>query len=329
MKIKTAIYPIILAGLLLPFLISCIKEDKMDVPTITLTPVTNITTNTAACGGEIISDGGSKVTARGVCWSTAHNPTVDDNKSTDGSGVGSFTSNLIGLLANTTYYVRSYATNTLGTGYTSEVEFKTSEFINETVTDIDGNVYHAVAIGTQVWVVENLKTTKYRNGNIIGTTTPATLNISSQSAPKYQWAYDGNEANVATYGRLYTWYAVTDSRGVCPIGWHVPSAVEWSTLITFLGEGDAGGKLKEASTSHWSIPNTGATNSSGFTALPGDSRNEGGWFGGMNEHGYWWSSSEWSALSVSSIVMFYNASDAVIDNGLPKKSGYSVRCIRD
>src|SRR4029078_12512714 len=134
-----------------------------------------------------------------------------------------------------------------------------------TVTDIDGNVYHTVTIGTQVWMVENLKTTKYRNGDLIGTTIPATLDISSESTPKYQWAYKGEESNVATYGRLYTWYAVADSRNVCPTGWHVPSDAEWTTLTTYLGgESVAGGKLKENGTVHWESPNTGATNESGF-----------------------------------------------------------------
>ena len=104
-------------------------------------------------------------------------------------------------------------------------------------------VYTTVTIGTQVWMAENLKTTKYSNGDSIGTTSPATLDISIESAPKYQWAYDGNESNVTTHGRLYTWYTVTDSRNVCPIGWHLPTDAEWSTLTTYLGgEGVAANK---------------------------------------------------------------------------------------
>jgi uncharacterized protein (TIGR02145 family) len=102
------------------------------------------------------------------------------------------------------------------------------------MTDPDGNVYTSVTIGTQVWMVENLKTTKYRNGDLIGTTNPATLDISTEPTPKYQWAYEGNESNVVTYGRLYTWYAATDPRNVCPTGWHVPSDVEWTTLENYL-----------------------------------------------------------------------------------------------
>ena len=88
--------------------------------------------------------------------------------------------------------------------------------VDNTIKDIDGNVYITVTIGTQVWMVENLKTTKYRNGDLIGTTTPATKDITNETTPKYQWAYNGNESNVDIYGRLYTWYAVTDSRNICP-----------------------------------------------------------------------------------------------------------------
>ena len=98
--------------------------------------------------------------------------------------------------------------------------------VDYSLQDIDGNVYdNTVTIGTQIWMTENLRTTRYSNGDSIGTTT---LDISGESTPKYQWAYDGNESNVATYGRLYTWYAVTDSRNVCPVGWHVPSDAEWT-----------------------------------------------------------------------------------------------------
>src|SRR5664279_2839934 len=119
------------------------------------------------------------------------------------------------------------------------------------IENIDGNVYTSVNIGTQVWMVGNLKTTKYSNGELIGTTTPATLDISLETTPKYQWAYDGNESDVSIYGRLYTWYAVTDSRNICPTGWHVPTDAEWTTLNTYLGDDSvAGGKLKETGITH-------------------------------------------------------------------------------
>ena len=201
------------------------------------------------------------------------------------------------------------------------------EFINK---DIDGNIYTTVKIGTQTWMASNLKTTKYRNGDPIGTTTPATLDISAETAPKYQWAYAGNGSNVFIYGRLYTGYAVTDSRGICPTGWHVPTDAEWTTLTTFLGGSSvAGGKLKEASSSHWISPNTGATNSSGFTALPGGYRNTDIWsFVAVGYDGDWWSSTETSTTSLLNRFMLYSYSE-VGRGTVNKSSGASVRCIRD
>ncbi len=110
-------------------------------------------------------------------------------------------------------------------------------------------IFNAIIIGTQVWLQENLKTTRYNNGDLIGTTTPATFDIRPESTPKYQWAYEGNESKADTFGRLYTWYAVTDSRGICPIGWHVPADAEWTTLTDFLGGTSvAGGKMKTTGT---------------------------------------------------------------------------------
>jgi uncharacterized protein (TIGR02145 family) len=201
----------------------------------------------------------------------------------------------------------------------------------QTVKDIDGNTYKTVTIGTQVWMAENLKTNKYSNGDLIGTTTPATLNINSESTPKYQWAYDGNESNVNTYGRLYTWYAVTDSRNVCPTGWHVPSDAEWATLTTYLGgKRVAGGKLKETGTTHWQSPNTGATNETGFTALPSGYRDSDGTYGDVVDYGAWWSSSERSTTDAY-YRYTYSHSNLVYRrcHYSDKRNGFSVRCLRD
>jgi uncharacterized protein (TIGR02145 family) len=196
-----------------------------------------------------------------------------------------------------------------------------------TITDVDGNIYLTVIIGTQVWMNENLKTTKYRNGDLIGTTTPATKDISGESTPEYQWAYDGNESNAATYGRLYTWYVITDSRNVCPTGWHVPTDTEWTTLATFLGN-NAGGKLKETGTTHWTTPNEGATNETGFTALPSGWRPSGGVFLDFGTFCGWWTSTE----SSTGYPLNWDASykDGNVNNeGDDKKSGIGVRCLKD
>jgi uncharacterized protein (TIGR02145 family) len=193
--------------------------------------------------------------------------------------------------------------------------------------DIDGNVYgKEVTLGTLVWMVENLKTTKYSNGDSIGTTA---LDISNESTPKYQWAYDGDESKVATYGRLYTWYAVTDSRNICPTGWHVPGDNDWTTLTTFLGGEDiAGGKLKETGTTHWLTPNEGATNESNFTALPGGCRYDAGIFGYLTNRGFWWSSTEYS-MSLGYFRTMSSTFGFVSGDGTNKQYGFSVRCIKD
>ena len=193
----------------------------------------------------------------------------------------------------------------------------------------DNERYKTVKIGTQVWMAENLKTTKYQNGDLIETTTSPTKDISEETTPKYQWAYDGNESNVATYGRLYTWYAVTDSRNVCPTGWHAPSDAEWTTLTTNLGGVSvAGGKLKETGITHWLSPNTGATNESGFTALPSGFRSYNGTYYDFGINGLLWSSTEsFPATAYSRDIGLLRTN--VGRNYSGKGDGLSVRCLRD
>jgi len=299
------------------------------LPTVTTTAISDITQTTASSGGNVTSDGGSSITARGVCWSTSASPTTADNKTANGTGSGSFTSAITGLTSGASYYVRAYATNNVGTVYGAEMSFTTYNV--DAITDINNNYYKIVTIGTQTWMAENLKTTKYRNGDLIGTTTPATLNIESENTPKYQWAYAGNENNVSTYGRLYTWYAVTDIRNVCPIGWHVPSDAEWTTLTNFLGgESVSGGKLKETGISHWYSPNTGATNETGFTALPGGLRYTlSGTFDSIGTLGYWWSSTESPSTYALDRRMFYNNVNVLRSNYVGERGGFSVRCLKD
>jgi len=291
--------------------------------------VTDITISTATCGGIIASDGGSPVTVRGTCWSENTNPTVNDAKTTYGSGIGSFNSSLTSLLANTVYYLRAYATNSVGTAYGDQISFKTLPSVSETVNDTDGNIYHTVTIGTQVWMIENLKTTKYRDGtNILNLTDDNSWGTLNQGTPGYCW-YQNNVSNKNIYGALYNWYIV-NSGELCPVGWHVPSSDEWSVLVVYLGgENLAGFSLKEAGNNHWYTPNN-ANNTSGFTALPGGYR-ETGYNSFIGYRGYWWSTvAPSSSYSLTrGMGLYYDQSAVRRDDNFASYYGLSVRCIRD
>jgi len=197
------------------------------------------------------------------------------------------------------------------------------------VTDIDGNVYHTVTIGTQVWMVENLKTTHYRNGDAISNVTDNAAWVALKTEA-YCW-FVNDIANKDTHGALYNWYAVSDIRNLCPSGWHVPSDTEWTILEDYLGGQDvAGGKLKEAGTSHWESPNTGATNESGFSALPVGYR----WnvfYTGIYEQGeaFWWTNTAaYGNTSAWKRVLGYDSAKS-IRGAMGGGAGLSVRCIKD
>jgi uncharacterized protein (TIGR02145 family) len=195
----------------------------------------------------------------------------------------------------------------------------------------DDTTFHtaSVTIGTQVWMTKNLRVLRYPNTFRIKTTTPATLNISGEVAPKYQWPYDGDETNVDTYGRLYTWYAISDPRNLCPRGWHVPTDEDWTILVNFLEEKlNPGGHLKETGTAHWETPNAGATNATDFTALPGGYRFAYGMFRDIYISGFWWSSSESSDTTAYGWGLSFDNSRITRFN-FSKNDGLSVRCIKD
>ena len=218
----------------------------------------------------------------------------------------------------------------LATGLAAQEGRSTATSPVTTVTDIDGNVYGTVTIGDQVWMAQDLRTTRYRNGDPIGTTTPARLDISGENAPKHQWAYAGDEGNVSTYGRLYTWYAATDSRAIAPAGWHVPTDAEWTALSDFLGGNSAAqGKLKEAGTTHWNGPNADAGNESGFGALPGGNRWPDGRFLGIGDFSHWWTATEHDDKYAWRRILVKDAPAENFRGSADKKIGWLVRCVRD
>jgi uncharacterized protein (TIGR02145 family) len=213
----------------------------------------------------------------------------------------------------------------LNNGCNKELDIRTNDFPVDKAIDKQGNIYKTVMIGTQLWMAENLKTTMYSNGDPIPT---AAHDISNEAEPKYQWAYDNDSNKVAVYGRLYTWYAVTDSRNICPDGWHVPSDHEWETLRLTLGnDSTQGGKLKEAGFAHWRKPNAGATNETGFTALPGGYLSFEGEFVEINVSGWFWSSSDNSPLAWGRAL--HNDDNIIFRWGFHKTAGVSVRCLRN
>ena len=301
--------------------------------TLTTTTISSISSTTASSGGNISNDGGGAITTRGVVWSTSQNPTIPlTTKTVDGTGTGIFTSNLTGLSPGTVYYVRAYATNSAGTAYGNQQTLTTATSSNP--VDVDGNVYTTVTIGTQVWMKENLKVSKYRNGD------PITTNLSNSAwnaATTGAYAiYNNDAANNTTYGKLYNWYAVVDSRNLCPVGWHVPSDGEWKTLEISLGMSttdadltgargsvqNVGGKLKSIS-SLWN--NNSATNESGFSGLPGGLRYNGA-YDGVGGYCFWWSSTEASGPWYRRLE---SVSGASARNAYDKRSGLSVRCLMD
>ncbi|MBN1414302.1 MAG: fibrobacter succinogenes major paralogous domain-containing protein [Bacteroidales bacterium] len=299
--------------------------------------VTNISVNSAEVKGEILDIGESEIVQHGHCWSTLENPTILLNTKTalgKANSRGGFTGKLYGLQSNTQYYIRAYATDKHGTTvYSSQKDFMTS-FMDSR----DGKMYRCLKIGNQVWMAENLAYL------------PAVSPPSSGSYTEpyyYVFGYYGSGvsaakalSNYSIYGVLYNWPAAMDGkassnynpsgvRGVCPYGWHLPSHAEWDELSFFLG-GDSvsGGKLKEAGYAHWQSPNEGATNSSGFTALPGGSRNDDGDFEYMGGYGAWWSATENNDINSWYRVVGYGYLELHRYN-YHKDYGFSIRCIKD
>jgi len=252
------------------------KSSPVIVPIIDLSDITAFTDTSAKVDGYVVREGGACVSDRGICFSTSENPSITNNKIAIGQGRGSFKWNLSGLTANTTYYVRAYATNSNGTGYSNQIQFTTSGDNGTFV--YSGKTYHFKKIGTQTWLTENLAylPDEFRYDRYITYTTP-----------EYSVAdYSGNVAdssklteNYKTYGVLYNWPAAVNA---CPCGWHLPSDEEWKILERYLGMLETGSdsrirrsnnevanQMKEVGTIHWKSPNVKSNNKSGFTALPG------------------------------------------------------------
>jgi uncharacterized protein (TIGR02145 family) len=296
-------------------------------PSVTTAPIITITQTTAISGGTVTSDGGATVTARGICWDTIPNPTINGNHTTEGIGTGTYQSFMNSLSPNSQYYVRAYAVNDIGTSYGNEVSFTTllNSFNCSDSISYNNQVYHSVLIGTQCWLKENLNIGTMVDGNT----------AQSDNGIIEKYCYDNLPSNCNIYGGLYQWpemmqYAVVpSSKGICPDGWHIPTDAEQTLLNTFLGEFVAGGKMKETGFSHWLAPNTGATNSSGFTALPAGVFYWPGLFTDLQGGTVFWTSTALSSPgSAYRRALGYN-SEVFYRNDAGGTMGYSVRCINN
>jgi len=315
----------------------------VSIATVTQTFVTSITLTSALAGAYIENGGGEAITERGFCWSTSQNPTITDNKTSDGSlETGNYSSLITGLTANTTYYVRAYVTNSIGTAYGDQLSFKTAlefseiifnpDLIYGSISDIEGNIYKTIQIGTQTWMAENLITSSLNDGTSIPEVTED-QNWTALTSPGYCWY--NNETNFTKgYGALYNWHAVNTGK-LCPSGWHVPSDNEWTVFVDFLGGMEAANaKIRESGTTHWQSIASDATNISGFTALPGGTRFSDGQFNGFGILMYFWSSTEYYQSGGLTLDWMYlnDGRGEFSGSGRGNTSsndGLSVRCVKD
>ena len=289
-------------------------------PTVTTNQIWEYSSTEAYdAGGNVTDEGSASVTARGVCWSTSQNPTISDNKTNDGSGLGPFQSIIQGLSPSTTYYVRAYATNSAGTGYGNQVYFTTLQaggFACGSQIEYAGKTYNTVQIGNQCWLKENLD---------VGTRINGSQNQTNNSTiEKYCYHNDPNNCN--TYGGLYQWdetmqYVTTEgAQGICPVGWHIPTYAEFQTLKAAVN--NDGNSLKAIGQGTGS---GAGTNTSGFSALLAG---WGGNFAYLGIQGVIWSSTELSATNATDLIVFYNSNGIALGNDV-KQAGFSVRCIKD
>ncbi len=312
-------------------------------------PVTDITYHSAMSGVQFTGEGGFW----GLCLDTALNPTISDQivQCAPGRGWTGPDYQWDDLIPSTIYHVRSFTrpiangsdqSQSIQVRYGSDVEFKTGNLDTSivfntgltygTIVDVDGNSYKTIQIGTQTWMAENLRVTKYRDGSNIPNI-KNNIELANDTIGAFCYFQNCNIYKSA-YGCLYNYYAVGNKKNLCPVGWHVPNQTEWTNLTSYLG-GDsiAGGKLKDAVLTHWDIPNTGATNETGFSALPGGLfyyvvQSFGGYFINVGTCGSWWSTST-IGNSANSVMSLDSFSSSVTNSGLIWSFCASVRCLKD
>jgi uncharacterized protein (TIGR02145 family) len=311
-------------------------NDMGQLPTVKTLPIFLKGSFFAYCGGQVTNSGSSNVWSRGAVWSTSPNLVGETRVFTIKGDTGYFKCGLSMLKANTTYYVRAFATNQTGTDFGEELIFTTYDSTivsnNGSGVSFDGYNYKTIVLGNgQEWMTENLRTTIYANGDKIENVT-AESNWSKLTTGA--WTHYNNDSKYENpYGKLYNAYAAADPRNVCPAGWHVPTEIDWDKLTIYLDKNDViliGNKLKNAGTQYWSSPNQGATNETGFNGLPGGARSTSGVFSDIGNTSYfWWGEkletgqkyADFYTLRHNKIDFYHSASDL--------NAGHSVRCVKD
>ena len=300
-------------------------KNKPDKVTLVTAEVSGITQTSAISGGKMTSSKNASVIAKGVCFGTEETPGFTDAVTIDGKSAGDFVSVLTDLKPGTAYFVRAYVISGSDTIFGNTQSFTAQNY--GSLTDLDGNIYKTITIGTQVWMAENLATTKFSDGSVIPSVTSDVV-WAGLAKPGYCWYKNDEISFKPEYGALYNWYTVKTGK-LCPTGWHVPADEEWTTLTNYLGgEEVAGGKMKESGTTFWVDPNTGATNSCGFSAFPGGFRYYDGKFFDFGFSGYWWSATECLPSVAWFRFIYYNEPAAFRFNN-QIRNGFSVRCLKD
>ena len=312
-------------------LVTYFRTEAFRKPGVYSPYIHGVTYNTISCGeGGISYDNTGNIISKGVCWSMSINPTIDDQKIDLGSGSGPIGCTIEGLQPGTVYFFRSYGTNIAGTSYGGNCVARTFDGY---MTDFEGHIYYTVRLGSQEWMNRNLETSYYSNGDRIAKTGTQTVNIEQEDKPAYQWAFLGHEDHPELLdddGRLYTWYTATESRKICPSGWHLPSLDEWNELINHLG-GDTltSRDLRWCFNYHWDSPLNPGNEGSFWAQLAGFRLSTGQFQYGSYYGTYWWTANEASSGIANVVYCGPSDIDIVATAEKNKKDGYSVRCVKN
>lgn len=354
--------------LILAALFACDLDNGPEptTPSLSTTPVYEITFNAARSGGEVVSDGMSPVLARGIVWAEKSDPSLDGENvdfTLDGSGLGKFESAMTGINPNSSYTVRAYATNSVGTAYGQPQSFLTPGGLSEsdgqpcpdapTVTDVDGNVYQTIQINDQCWMKSNLKASHYRNGEPIPTGHENEVwdqLTGGAYAVYYNPFVDLSPAEMkSAYGLLYNWYAAVDNRHICPEGWRLPGDDDWNALTNYIigmvshggrhlkscrqVNAPAGGDCNTSTHPRWRAydqEDTDGTDLYGFSGLPAGSRGADPiGFNSLGVHIGFWLADERSSDPTYARTRYLSYGPAVIQSNVKKHVGLSIRCIKE